>query len=1166
MKGTRQGDFSRLLFDRRKNYSAVHLQQGRVQLDSDWNAQVELARHRQETETADVIGRAAAPSDNAGFGIEVASCLELGPGKHFVVIGGNEGCQWPTASAETSELTLEAQLIPRGNGVLFSRWARREGELQLADQLELADGKLRYFRSGQPEIESLPVDLLGKICHLAVVSRQDGTVLYLDGEAVAEGTSSIPPRGLANNIFLIAASLQGNRAVGQLDCLWFDFRVWDQPRTADQVRHGIDRPPPAESSLVGWWAFTDGQGVRVRDHSTHCNHGIVRGSTESPKWRPYRATISAGRFYIDGLLCENPETVGFEHQGDDPGVEFPRRPGFFLFYLDAWEREVSAVEDPALREIALGGPDTTTRSRTIAQVKVLELASPPAERHVQDCPEWRRLLAAESQRGKLRAQFRAVAGSELGNDLYRVEIHHGGACLGGPWPVDGDHGMAAQVSDDGRVLQLAADSPQLPSDCRWAPGQPLEVRAADSADGGEVAVLESVEANGKWRLEAAVKLRGEARVRCLATLKWSRQNASHSFPIAGLESEGKVVKIGASARGIDLCAGAWVEVLDDAVVLRRQTRHLCQVESVDTTQNTIYLRQAPPVGAGTKPALHPLLRYWNQTAEQASLLPSGVAVARAGWQNLEEGIQLQFVGDAVYRSGDYWVVPARQLAQDIEWPRHSNEPLAQEPHGVEHLYAPLALLAHGDGGFRLDDLRRTFQPLATGAVSKAGDEMEGDLLIRAGLDVSDDLEVRGQARIGQIYGRLCGQDMVDTPQLVDDAVTRRKLAPEVGVVPEGFSILGPSPSPPPGYVATDCRLTLTTDHPRWVDRLEIPSSASGPHVSAAVDGKVYTLLEAGDLWIYDPVGPTWSRGRELPQRRQRFAMAAVADKLHVVGGVNAVGTCLDEHWIYDPAADDWRQGEPMPTPRFDLALATFGGRLHALGGLRRVPLLGWLLGHYASRRHEVYDPATDSWHRRCPMPQAHYALAAAGSGNAIHAVGGQRRWLLRLWGRIRSHRHQLYHVGSDRWMERTRLPSPRSDLALVEAGGRLYAVGGRGPGWLTDCDRYDPGIDHWEPQAPLHEAIEAPGVAAVDGALYVTGARRFPDAAGVLVEECRVATVLHVHRRDFAAGLEATPREIAGGQIAEPGPPLHEASAREPIDQGAIAGETEPGEAGLEEL
>lgn len=1117
MKGTQQGDFSRLLFDRRKHYRAVHLQQGRVQLDSDWNAQVALTRYRQEVETADVVGASAAPAAEAGFGLAVSSCLELGPDKHFVIIGSPEGCRWQSTAPEPRELTIEMQLVPKGNGVIFSRWTRGENGFQLADRLNIEAGRLRYARLGEVELVTEPLAMVDSNCHVAVVSRVDGATLYVDGVMQAEGLSRVPPQSLEKNIFLIGANLRGSTPVDPLDCLFFDFRVLGERRSAEQIQAGIDRPPKADDRLLGWWSFTDGAGSRVRDHSLSCNHGVLRGKDVPPSWLPYRATVSAGRFYVDGLLCENEETVGFESQIDAPKSQFPHRPGVFLFYLDAWEREVQAIEDPELREIALGGPDTTTRSRAIAQVEYLELTTWGEEDDPRHSIEWQRLLDREKTRGKLRARLQGRVSGDLDNHLYRVEIHHPGWSLGGPRPLDGDGTVSVEVSEDGMRLRLA------PEVTGFTPGQPVEVFVPGQTVAGEEAVVEALEEDGSLRLDRKLPLGGVAAVRPIASFKWSRDNGSRCYPIAGSVKEGDTeLEIGVTARGLDLCSGDWVEVLDDTVVLRRQVRHLCQVKSVDRTHGKIYLEQGVPKHCDDNhQGGHPFLRTWDQRDEEVALLASGVRLARANPLVLEKDVQVDFVGNTAYRSGDYWTVATRQLAQDVEWPRNEHgEPDALAPHGVEHHYAPLALLVHDEDGFRLDDLRRTFQPLSTGAVSKAGDEMEGDLVVKAGLEVWDDLEVRGQARIGQIYGRLCGQDMVDTPQLVDGAVTLRKLAPEVGVVPDGYSILGPSGQSPPGYVATGSKLTLFTEQPEWVDRYEIPSTVGGPYASAELDGKIYTLLEAGDLWIYDPAANSWHRGRKLPDWRRRFAVAAVAGKLHVVGGLDAAGNISGEHLVYDPAQDTWDEAEAMPTRRSHLALAVFGGKLHALGGLRQIPLIGWLLGRFATTRHEVYDPGTDTWHRRCAMPEARYSLAAASSGNSIHAVGGERRWLFRLWGRIRTHHHHRYHAGSDSWSERTRLPSPRSDLSLVEVGGRLYAVGGRGPGWLGDCDRYDPGNDHWEAEAPLHEAIEHPGVAAADGTLFVTGARRFPGSQGVLVEACRMATLFHVHRRDFGVSEE----------------------------------------------
>ena len=63
------GDYSRRLFRKNKHYSGVLMQQGRVQLDADWNEQLDIQLYRTETEAIDVIGRCGVPRKNGGFKI-----------------------------------------------------------------------------------------------------------------------------------------------------------------------------------------------------------------------------------------------------------------------------------------------------------------------------------------------------------------------------------------------------------------------------------------------------------------------------------------------------------------------------------------------------------------------------------------------------------------------------------------------------------------------------------------------------------------------------------------------------------------------------------------------------------------------------------------------------------------------------------------------------------------------------------------------------------------------------------------------------------------------------------------------------------------------------------------------------------------------------------------
>lgn len=103
-----------------------------------------------------------------------------------------------------------------------------------------------------------------------------------------------------------------------------------------------------------------------------------------------------------------------------------------LIYLDVWERHITAIEDPNLREVALGGPDTDTRIKTIAQVKILQNVG--TTNCDEEISQWDDLITPPNGRltTKLVVPDDPLSPCELGesggfhgmeNRLYRVEIH-----------------------------------------------------------------------------------------------------------------------------------------------------------------------------------------------------------------------------------------------------------------------------------------------------------------------------------------------------------------------------------------------------------------------------------------------------------------------------------------------------------------------------------------------------------------------------------------------------------------------------------------------------------------------------------------------------------------------------------------------------------------------
>src|SRR5262245_2063074 len=83
-----RGDFSRVTFRPENHFSGVLLQQGRVQLDAEFNEHVAIEAHRDRETTRDVIGPSGAPLDGGGFAVSVASMLRgVAAGKDAWAVG-----------------------------------------------------------------------------------------------------------------------------------------------------------------------------------------------------------------------------------------------------------------------------------------------------------------------------------------------------------------------------------------------------------------------------------------------------------------------------------------------------------------------------------------------------------------------------------------------------------------------------------------------------------------------------------------------------------------------------------------------------------------------------------------------------------------------------------------------------------------------------------------------------------------------------------------------------------------------------------------------------------------------------------------------------------------------------------------------------------------------
>lgn len=354
------------------------------------------------------------------------------------------------------------------------------------------------------------------------------------------------------------------------------------------------------------------------------------------------AVIGVGRYYVHGILVENHRALLFTEQPGYPFADDTELSDLqdkeLLAYLDVWERHITHVQDDFIREVALGGADTCSRTQVVWQVKALLRG---AEKNF-GCEALGSLLArtrlpqlrARAQRGSATPELCSVAPESqyrgLENQLYRVEVHE----------------VEIETKGNKKVVQSAT--------FKW------------SRENGSV-VFPLVSLTGATAVVANL-----GRDQC-TQLKAGDWVEVCDDELALRERSGPL---------------AQVEAVD-------------REELKVTLKWPAGVADPPSYEAGATPSKHPLLRRWDHDGELSAYhgaLPIVASpLADEGWIDLEDGVQVWFAEGGDYRPGDYWLIPARVATGNVEWPLEldpdgvpiPDNPAALPPHGPRHYYAPL---------------------------------------------------------------------------------------------------------------------------------------------------------------------------------------------------------------------------------------------------------------------------------------------------------------------------------------------------------------------------------------------------------------------------------------------------------------------------------------------
>lgn len=234
---------------------------------------------------------------------------------------------------------------------------------------------------------------------------------------------------------------------------------------------------------------------------------------------------------------------------------------------------------------------------------------------------------------------------------------------------------------------------------------------------------------------------------------------------------------------------------------------------------------------------------------------------------------------------------------------------------------------------------------------------------------------------------------------------------------------------------------------------------------------VATLTVIGDpLPPVEVPGGSWAQKQSMNRARGGLGVAVVNGKIYAIGGhiengsysPNPTTGFVGTNEEYDPATDTWTIKTSMPTPRSNFAIAACKNKVYcisnAIVGFKLDEIYHMFKVPIWSGVNEVYDPATDTWETKAPMPTAALNAKANVVNDKIYIFDGTTNW--------------VYDPDSDSWSTKAQAPTEVGGYPSAVVDNKIYVISNYSPVQI-----YDTSTDSWS-QGARSPRLDPNGVAA----------------------------------------------------------------------------------------
>jgi N-acetylneuraminic acid mutarotase len=211
-----------------------------------------------------------------------------------------------------------------------------------------------------------------------------------------------------------------------------------------------------------------------------------------------------------------------------------------------------------------------------------------------------------------------------------------------------------------------------------------------------------------------------------------------------------------------------------------------------------------------------------------------------------------------------------------------------------------------------------------------------------------------------------------------------------------------------------------------------------------------------------------------------FALTCLLGFTVFIGSATLPAKATEDYWVTKAA---------IPVPMDIGGVAAVNGKIYAFGY------------HDDSALTYVYDPATDSWEAKTPMPltdtetsqRIRYAVAACQDkiyviGGTVHQYHPDTTYSIGI-----SATNQMYDPSTDTWTTKASLHTARTSVTANVVGDKIYVISGLvdnsppAPKFTDTTEVYNPQTDTWSTAASIPTIVHGYSSAVLGTKIYVTG-------------------------------------------------------------------------------